>query len=301
MQLASPASGIYPMLYAFFDRNGRLDDAAIGRQIEAGIAAGVDGIAILGLASEAAKLSVEERHHLLEITAKTVGDRVPTAVTLVGQTVDEQIAFAAAAKAQGAAWIIAQPPLGGNLNEAELIAFFGRVADGVALPLAIQNAPAFMNQSLSSAGLVQLAQRHRNISIVKWEGPAIHIPSMIAETEGRLVVFNGRGGLELPDNIRAGCAGIIPATETIDLQVRIYQLLRRGTPEAEEEAEKIYAEILPLMVFLMQSIDVLLCYGKRLSARRLGFADVYDRDPCLMPSAAGMSALSRYARGLGPF
>jgi 4-hydroxy-tetrahydrodipicolinate synthase len=289
------------MLYAFFDRNGRLDDAAIGRQIEAGIAAGVDGIAILGLASEAAKLSVEERHHLLEITAKTVGDRVPTAVTLVGQTVDEQIAFAAAAKAQGAAWIIAQPPLGGNLNEAELIAFFGRVADGVALPLAIQNAPAFMNQSLSSAGLVQLAQRHRNISIVKWEGPAIHIPSMIAETEGRLVVFNGRGGLELPDNIRAGCAGIIPATETIDLQVRIYQLLRRGTPEAEEEAEKIYAEILPLMVFLMQSIDVLLCYGKRLSARRLGFADVYDRDPCLMPSAAGMSALSRYARGLGPF
>jgi 4-hydroxy-tetrahydrodipicolinate synthase len=289
------------MLYAFFDRNGRLDDAAIGRQIEAGIAAGVNGIAILGLASEAAKLSVEERHHLLEITAKTVGDRVPTAVTLVGQTVDEQIAFAAAAKAQGAAWIIAQPPLGGNLNEAELIAFFGRVADGVALPLAIQNAPAFMNQSLSSAGLVQLAQRHRNISIVKWEGPAIHIPSMIAETEGRLVVFNGRGGLELPDNIRAGCAGIIPATETIDLQVRIYQLLRRGTPEAEDEAEKIYAEILPLMVFLMQSIDVLLCYGKRLSARRLGFADVYDRDPCLMPSAAGMSALSRYARGLGPF
>jgi 4-hydroxy-tetrahydrodipicolinate synthase len=289
------------MLYAFFDRNGRLDDAAIGRQIEAGIAAGVDGIAILGLASEAAKLSVEERHHLLEITAKTVGDRVPTAVTLVGQTVDEQIAFAAAAKAQGAAWIIAQPPLGGNLNEAELIAFFGRVADGVALPLAIQNAPAFMNQSLSSAGLVQLAQRHRNISIVKWEGPAIHIPSMIAETEGRLVVFNGRGGLELPDNIRAGCAGIIPATETIDLQVRIYQLLRRGTPEAEEEAEKIYAEILPLMVFLMQSIDVLLCYGKRLSARRLGFADVYERDPCLMTSPAAKSALSRYARGLGPF
>jgi 2-keto-3-deoxy-L-arabinonate dehydratase len=289
------------MLYAFFDRNGRLDDAAIGRQIEAGIAAGVDGIAILGLASEAAKLSVDERHHLLEVTAKTVGGRVPIAVTLVGQTVDEQIDFAAAAKAQDAAWIIAQPPLGGNLNEAELIAFFGRVADGVALPLAIQNAPAFMTQSLSSAGLVRLAQRYQNISIVKWEGPAVHIPSMIAETEGRLVVFNGRGGLELPDNIRAGCAGIIPAIETIDLQVRIYQLIKLGTPEAEKEAEKIYAEILPLMVFLMQSIDVLLCYGKRLAARRLGFAEVYDRDPYLMPSAAGMSAMGRYARGLEPF
>jgi 4-hydroxy-tetrahydrodipicolinate synthase len=289
------------MLYAFFDRNGRLDGGAISSQIEAGIAAGVDGIAILGLASEAAKLSVDERHRLLEMTAQTVGGRVPIAVTLAGQTADEQIAFADVAKAHGAAWIIAQPPLGGSLDEAELIAFFDRVAGKVALPLAIQNAPAFMNQSLSNAGLARLARQHQNLSIVKWEGPAVHIPCAIAETEGRLVVFNGRGGLELPDNIRAGCAGMIPASETIDLQVRIYQLMKRGTPEAEKEAEKLYAEILPLVVFLMQSIDVLICYGKRLAARRLGLAEVYDRGPCLVPSAAGMSAMNRYARSLGPF
>jgi dihydrodipicolinate synthase/N-acetylneuraminate lyase len=301
VQLASPASGIYPMLYAFFDRGDRLDGDAIARQIEAGIAAGVDGIAILGLASEASKLSVSERHRLLELTAGAVAGRVPLAVTLAGQTAEEQIAFAAAAKVQGAAWVIAQPPLGGSLNESELVAFFSRVVDGVALPLAIQNAPAFLNQSLSNISLAELARRHPNFKIVKWEGPAVHIPRMIDETEGRLAVFNGRDGLELPDNIRAGCAGMIPGTEAIDLQVRIYQLMKRGNVEAEIEAEQIYAKILPLVVFLMQSIEVLLCYGKRIAARRLGLADVHDRAPCLKPSAAGIAAMDRYSVELGPF
>jgi 2-keto-3-deoxy-L-arabinonate dehydratase len=289
------------MLYAFFDRNGQLDGQAMDRQIEAGIAAGVDGIAILGLASEVAKLSVYERHRMLELTAKTVAGRIPLAVTLAGQTPGEQIAFAAAAQAQGAAWIISQPPLSGNFEEAELIDFFGQIADGVALPLAIQNAPSYMGRGLSNSALARLAQRHQNLSIVKWEGPTVRIPRVIEETEGRLAVFNGRGGLELPDNIRAGCAGMIPASETVDLQVRIYELMKRGTPEAEAQAEQIYAAILPLLVFLMQSIDILLCYGKRLAARRLGFAEVYDRDPCLRPSAVGLSSLDRYSRGLGPF
>ena len=289
------------MLYAFFDRHGQLDGRAMARQIEAGIAAGVDGIAILGLASEVAKLSIDERHRLLELTAQTVAGRVPLAVTLAGHTPGEQIAFAAAAQTQGAAWVISQPPIGGTLDEAQLIEFFGRIADAVALPLAIQNAPSYMGHGLSNTGLTRLAQRHPNLSIVKWEGPSVQIPGVIEETEGCLAVFNGRGGLELPDNIRAGCAGMIPASETIDLQVRIYQLMKRGTPEAEAQAEQIYAAILPLMVFLMQSIDILLCYGKRLAARRLGIAEVYDRDPCLRPSAVGLSSLDRYSRALGLF
>ena len=223
------------------------------------------------------------------------------AVTLAGQTADEQISFGAAAKAEGAAWVIAQPPLGGSLNESELVAFFRRVIDRVDLPVAIQNAPAFISQSLSNAGLLELARRHPNFGIVKWEGPAVHIPRMIEETEGRLTVFNGRDGLELPDNMRAGCAGMIPGIEAIDMQVRMYQAMERGTLEGEREAEQIYAKVLPLVVFLMQSIDVLLCYGKRIAARRLGLAEVHDRAPCLKPSAAGIAAMDRYSADLAAF
>ncbi len=112
-------------------------------------------------------------------------------------------------------------------------------------------------------------------------------------------MFNGRGGLELPDNLRAGCAGMIPATDTFDFQVRIFELMRGGRPEDEETAEAIYRDALPTIVFVMQSLDTLICYGKRIAALRLGLGQVYDRDPGLTPELVGLACAARFAKALG--
>jgi 4-hydroxy-tetrahydrodipicolinate synthase len=82
----------------------------------------------------------------------------------------------------------------------------------------------------------------------------------------RLAVLNGRGGLELIENLEAGCAGMIVAPDTADHQQRVFELLRTGR---EEEARALYARILPAIVFAMQSLDTLVCYGKRIAAWRL--------------------------------
>ena len=110
--------------------------------------------------------------------------------------------------------------------------------------------------------------------------------------------MNGRGGLELTDNLRAGCAGMIPGAESADVQARIFDLMRGGRREDEERAEESYRELLPLLVFLMQSLDTLLCYGKRLAARRLGLATVHDRGPALRPTPLGLVNLERHAARL---
>ena len=52
--------GTYPMLYAFFDEAGRLRREAVSRQIEAAIASGASGIAVLGLGTEVQKLGRSE-------------------------------------------------------------------------------------------------------------------------------------------------------------------------------------------------------------------------------------------------
>ena len=51
---------------------------------------------------------------------------------------------------------------------------------------------------------------------------------VIGELGGRMKVFNGRAGLELPDNFRAGVDGMIPGIETVDLQVGIERAMRAG-------------------------------------------------------------------------
>ena len=70
----------------------------------------------------------------------------------------------------------------------------------------------------------------------------------------------------------------------------------------EAAVEEIYATIAPAIVFAMQSIPHLLCYGKRLTAARLGMdpADLHDRAPALRPSDFGLECVRRYAEALGP-
>jgi 4-hydroxy-tetrahydrodipicolinate synthase len=290
--------GIYPILYAFFDASGRLDRAAMRRQVEACLAHGAHGIAALGLATEMGKLSEREKRDVIDWLAEDAQGRVPIAVTISGGAVAEQVALARHAQGAGASWVILQPPPVRGLPEAEYIRFFSAVMERIELPVAIQNAPEYIGIGLSPAGLATLARRQPNFRLLKGEAPATTIRRVIEETEGRLAVFNGRAGLELPDCLRAGCVGMIPAPECFDVQVRVFEAMRAGN---EDEAERLYREILPLIVFLMQSVETFLCYGKRLTARRLGLGPVHDRTPALPPTEFGLACLERLAAKLGPF
>jgi 4-hydroxy-tetrahydrodipicolinate synthase len=44
----------------------------------------------------------------------------------------------------------------------------------------------------------------------------------------------------------------------------------------------------------------MLCYGKRLYARRIGVPEVHPRHPCIMPHEFGMSIVERYSADLPP-
>jgi dihydrodipicolinate synthase/N-acetylneuraminate lyase len=288
--------GIWPILYAFFTREGALDRAAMRLQARAVLAAGAPGMAVMGLATEVGKLSPAERRQVVEWAAEDLAGRIPLAVTIFGATVDEQSAAVRQAAECGAAWVVLQPPRTPGISEAALVDFFSTVIDRSPVPAGIQNAPELIGIGLGPAAIAELARRCANFRVLKGEGPATLIARVVEETEGKLAVFNGRGGLELPDNLRAGCAGLIPAPDCFEAQIAIYDAMRRGD---EDAAERLYREILPAIVFVMQSIDHLICYGKRLTAARLGLT-VHDRAPGLAPNAFGEAAVARFARALGP-
>ncbi|MBI1397458.1 MAG: dihydrodipicolinate synthase family protein [Betaproteobacteria bacterium] len=288
---------MYPMLYAFFDRDGRLDRALMRRQVEAAVAGGAHGLAVLGLATEVNKLSPEERVAVVEWIAEDLGGRLPLAVTVAPGAVAEQVAFAALAGKRGADWLILQPPPERGVPEAHYERHFGDVMGAAGLPVAIQNAPEYTGVGLSAESIARLAQSHPNFSVLKAEGPVISVEPIVKATGGKVAVFNGRNGQELPDNLRAGCAGMIPATDTFDWQVRIFEAMNAGD---EARAEALYREVLPAIVFGMQSLDALVCYGKRIAALRLGVPAVHDRQPALVPTGFGLACAERFAKALGP-
>ncbi|HZR02264.1 MAG TPA: dihydrodipicolinate synthase family protein [Burkholderiales bacterium] len=292
--------GIHVMQYAFFDAQGALDRQAMRRQARAAIEAGAHGVAVLGLATEVNKLAEAERATLVRWLAEDLDGRLPFAVTIAGGTVEAQVLLARHAQDVGAAWLILQPPPLQRMPEADCARFFLQVMEEVDVPVAIQNAPEYTGIGLSDETILALAAQRPNFRLIKAEGAAVTIARTIEATRSALRVFNGRGGLELIDNLRAGCAGMIPATDTFDYQVRIFELMRSDTTADVRQAEQLYQHILPAIVFVMQSLDSLICYGKRIAALRLGLGEVHDRAPAMRPTAFGLECAQRYARALGP-
>jgi 4-hydroxy-tetrahydrodipicolinate synthase len=288
--------GTYPMLYAFFDEAGRLRREAISRQIEAAIACGASGVAVLGLGTEVQKLGRQERRSLVEWTIADVAGRVPVAVTIADGNVPDMSESAKFAVDAGASWLILQPPRP-PASSAHLIKFFGAVADSVTVPVGIQNAPEFLGIGLSTADLLALNAAHPNVTVVKAESTALTVAGVVTDLGSKMKVFNGRAGFELLDNLRAGVDGMIPGTETIDLQVGIERSMRSGN---EAEAENLYRKLLPAIAFAMQGLNTFLLYGKLIAALRLGLAPSENRIPSDTATPTGIAWATRFAAELGP-
>jgi 2-keto-3-deoxy-L-arabinonate dehydratase len=301
METKSGFSGIYPMVYALFDKAGNLSRGAMRAQIEAMLRHKVHGIAVLGLASEVNKLSSVERHTLMSWVAEDIDGRAPLAVTVAELSVGGQIEFVKAAAALGAKWAILQPPHTKGVPESELVRFFGAIAEKSPIPLGIQNAPEYLGIGLSSEGIRTLNRAHPNVSIVKLEATAIAIGRLLDMVGGEMDVFNGRGGIEMTDSLRAGAVGIIPGGETCDVLVRIFDRMSQGTAEGSAEADELYARLLPLLVLLMESMDTFLVYGKRVLGYRLGIDEIDPRIPYTPPTAFGLATVRRYAEALEKF
>ena len=294
----SSFEGIHTILYAMFGRDGGLDRDAMRLQVEACVAGGADGIAVLGLATEVSKLSVAERRTVVEWAQEDLRGRLPLAVTVFGRTPEVQIEALRHAEVAGARWAVLQPPPEPGMGEDALMRFFGTVIDVAGIPVGLQNAPGLMGVGFSVAGLGEMARRHANLVVLKAEGPATEISDVVEATRGRVAVLNGRGGLELPDNFRAGAAGMIPAPDCFDLLVAAWGRMRMGDLEG---GERLYGEALPVIAFAMQGVDHLVCYGKRVVAGRLGLGEVFDRAPGVSPTAFGLAAVARFVGRLGPY
>lgn len=284
------------MLYAFFDGSGALRRDAFAHQVAVAKACGADGVAVLGLGTEVAKLARDERRQALDWALEAAGTDLPVAATLAEGNLPDMKAAAQAAERAGAAWLILQPPAP-PASGADLISFFAAIADAVSCPVAIQNAPEFLGIGLSADELIALHERQPNVTAVKAETNAVALGQLVDALDGRMTALNGRAGLELTDNYRAGASGMIPGIETIDLQVAIAKAMREGQ---HQQAEAMYRDVLPALTFIMQGIAHFVAYGKRLAAARMDIEPGGARLPSAPINARGLAWVDRLAKQLGP-
>ncbi|MDA7544239.1 dihydrodipicolinate synthase family protein [Alphaproteobacteria bacterium] len=292
--------GIIPMTYCFFNKNNSLDLKAIRDQLLLIKQLGSHGIACLGLATEVNKLNFFEKKKIIELVAEVSNDSLPIVITISGNQFNEYKKLIEVAEFYNARWIVFQPWLKKNIKDDDCFDFFNKIIPNVDTNtlVGIQNAKEYIGVGLNSSQILKLYKKFDNFRAIKGEASATLIQTEIKKYPKNLQVFNGRGGQEIIDNFLAGCSGIIPSLEGTDIFLKIYKLVQQ---KKIIEARRLYKKILPSIVFSMQSIDSLVCYGKRICAYRMGIKKIYDRKPALVPTNFGIKLAKQFAEDLGKF
>ena len=188
-------------------------------------------------------LGEEERIRNLDAVLDEVNGRLPVVFGCSGVSVPQVLLFARAAQRAGADAIIAMAPA--QTNAAIAMDMFRRLADVYDGPIILQNAAAYA--PLTGEQIARLIEDVPQIEYVKEErSPG---PRHIAEVYGLVgtkvkTIFGGAAGKFLPDELRRGADGCMPACEIADLLAKVVERWWAGD---EAGARDLHRRLLPLI------------------------------------------------------
>lgn len=188
-------------------------------------------------------LGEEERLRGLDAVLEEVNGRLPVVFGCSGVSLPQVLYFARAAQKAGADSIIAMAPA--RSNAALAIEMYKRMADVYDGPLMVQNAVTYA--PLTGEQIAKLVEDVPSIQYIKEERPPG--PKHIAEVYNLVgdkvkTIFGGFAGRFLPDELRRGADGCMPACEIADLLAKVMELWWAGD---EAQARAMHTRLLPLI------------------------------------------------------
>jgi 4-hydroxy-tetrahydrodipicolinate synthase len=238
-------TGVYPAVTTKFTTDDELDLDMFGLNLDAQLAAGVEGIILGGTLGESSTLTDSEKDRLLEFTLEKSAGRAPVIMNIAEGSTRDAIAAAQRAASLGADGLMVLPPMRYRTDHRETVAWFRAIADATALPVMIYNNPVDYKTEVTLPMFGELL-KHPHIQAVKESTRDISNVTRLRNAFGeRLKILCGVDTLAMEallmgaDGWVAGLACAFPA-ET----VAIYNLVKA---DWVDEALPIYRWFLPLL------------------------------------------------------
>jgi dihydrodipicolinate synthase/N-acetylneuraminate lyase len=248
--------GVFSILCTPFDTDGNIDWASLRSEIAFCLDAGAHGIVCNVNASESWTLTDDERRQVAHTVVKEVAGRVPTIVGISGGSLAISLLHGTHAADIGADAVMAMPPPSRMTASVNAYEFYRRLGEIVPLPVFLQNHDAPLGTRLAPELVARIVNDLPNIDWIKEETiPAGHAISRELELcTGKLRgIMGGLAGRYLLDEHRRGAAGTMPACESTDVHVKLWNLLDEGRTE---EARRVFERLLPLLNYEATSSGV---------------------------------------------
>ena len=134
-------TGVFPALTTKFTTGDQLDLPLFKLNLEAQLAAGVNGIILGGTLGEASVLSIEEKEQLIRFAVEACAGKVPVILNIAEGATRDALRQAAYAKAWGAGGLMVLPPMRYRTDHRETVTYFTTIANSTDLPMMIYNNP----------------------------------------------------------------------------------------------------------------------------------------------------------------
>ena len=229
--------GIAPILFTPFDENGDIDAESLRKIVRFELDGGVHAIGINGFASEAYKMSDEERLENVRIVAGEMADAVPLIIGIAPNSTEAAIKQARQLSQFQPAALMALPPPTMDNGDQALMEFYVELGDASDAPIIVQQAPhipQYRHTELPAEALAEIADRAPNVKYFKIEGPgsAAKMAELAPLLGDEVRMFGGGGGITVLNELRNGAAGLIPGVGFNEIFLAAWDKWTRGDADA---------------------------------------------------------------------
>lgn len=263
-----PLRGVLPIVQTPFTEDDRIDAAALRREVDWAYEVGAHGLGT-GMVSEILRLTHDERRELTERIVECSAGRGAVFAAVGAESGRQAVAYARHAEQAGCDAVMAAPPLTTALSIESLLGYYRELADGVGLPIIVQDASGYVGQAIPLEVYRQLLDHYGPDRILfKPEAAPIgpNLSALREATGGQARIYEGSGGILLIDSYRRGIAGTMPGMDLLDGIVALWRALERGD---DALAYRIYFPICALVALQLQAgLDGFLAIEKYLLVQR---------------------------------
>ena len=272
----SRISGIFNILATPFSADYAVDYESLRRLARFQMRVGAQGLTILGVMGEAAKLSVAERQAVMDTVIETVNGAIPIVVGASHSELATCIALSQAAFAAGADGVMIAPPPMEDKSDPAILALYSEIAETIRGPIVVQDFPPVNDVIMSPALLAQIADAIPNARYLKLEDPPLmqKIDAIRQQTD-KFEIFGGLGGMFLLEELARGASGTMTGFAFTEILVAVYEAFKAGQLS---RAEAIFDRYLPLIRYENQPL-INLTIRKAFLHRRGAIADPSPREP----------------------
>ena len=272
-------AGVLPIVHTPFTSDNTIDEISLRRQLDWAFDTGADGCGT-GMVSEILRLTIEERRRLTHLIPEIVNGRGPVFASVGAESTAQAVTWAKEAEAADNDALMAIPPTQISLSNQNLTDYLTALAEATRLPLIVQDASAYVGQSIPLSVLVGLLDQFGPEKILfKPEAAPLgpNLSSLRDATNGTAKIFEGSGGILLVDSFRRGITGTMPGMDLLDGIIEVWRALQAGD---DERAYEVYYPICAITALQMQAgLDGFLAIEKHLLVKRGLFETDIRRPP----------------------